>query len=167
MACAVRAYDRQYRRKYLDRWEECWADTRIHGATKRQIAAMLAEERPAPLPLPLEPFRYFQFGKRTVHLDGCVEVEAACYGAPPGCPLGRIGRREDALFLGPVGTGKSRLAQAIGQAAIQQGYRLLYRETHILTEELSHQNRPDSNLAEDRSASATALCSAGGGDKIT
>lgn len=32
-----------------------------------------------------------------------------------------IDRREDALFLGPGGTGKSHLAQAIGQAAIQQG----------------------------------------------
>ena len=48
-----------------------------------------------------------------------------------------IGRREDALFLGPGGTGKSHLAQAIGQAAIQQGYRVLYRETHILLEELA------------------------------
>src|SRR5712672_2184120 len=43
-----------------------------------------------------------------------------------------IGKREDALFLGPGGTGKSHLAQAIGQAAIQQGYRVLYRETHVL-----------------------------------
>jgi len=48
-----------------------------------------------------------------------------------------IGRREDALFLGPGGTGKSQLAQAIGQAAIQQGFRVLYRETHILLEELA------------------------------
>jgi len=32
---------------YLDRWEERWADTRIHGTTKRQVAAMFAEERPA------------------------------------------------------------------------------------------------------------------------
>jgi DNA replication protein DnaC len=48
-----------------------------------------------------------------------------------------IGRREDALFLGPGGTGKSHLAQSIGQAAIQQGYRVLYRETHILLEELA------------------------------
>jgi DNA replication protein DnaC len=39
-----------------------------------------------------------------------------------------IGLHEDALFLGPPGTGKSHLAQAIGQAAIQQGYRVLYRE---------------------------------------
>jgi DNA replication protein DnaC len=48
-----------------------------------------------------------------------------------------IGRREDALFLGPGGTGKSHLAQAIGQAAILQGYRVIYRETHILLDELA------------------------------
>jgi transposase len=69
---------------YLDRWEERWADTRIHGTTKRQVATMFAEERPALLPLPLEPLRYYQYGERMVHLDGCVEVEAAYYGAPPG-----------------------------------------------------------------------------------
>jgi hypothetical protein len=74
---------------YLDHWEERWADTRIHGTTKRQVSAMFAEERPALLPLPLEPFRYYQYGERTVHLDGCVEVEAAYYSAPPGW----IGRR--------------------------------------------------------------------------
>jgi DNA replication protein DnaC len=45
--------------------------------------------------------------------------------------------RGDALFLGPSGTGKSHLAQAIGQAAIQQGYRVIYRETHILLDDLA------------------------------
>jgi len=74
---------------YLDHWEERWADTRIHGTTKRQVAAMFTEERPALLPLPLEPFRYYRYGERTVHLDGCVEVEAAYYGAPPGW-IGRL-----------------------------------------------------------------------------
>jgi transposase len=69
---------------YLDRWEARWADTRIHGTTKRQVATMFAEEQPALGPLPLEPFRYYRYGERTVHLDGCVEVEAAYYGAPPG-----------------------------------------------------------------------------------
>ena len=48
-----------------------------------------------------------------------------------------IDRREDALFLGPGGTGKSHLAQAIGQAAILQGHKVLYRETHILLEEVA------------------------------
>ena len=69
---------------YLDRWETRWADTRIHGTTKRQVAAMFADERPALGPLPLTPFRYYRYGVRTVHLDGCVEVEAAYYSAPPG-----------------------------------------------------------------------------------
>jgi transposase len=69
---------------YLDRWTERWADTRIHGTTKRQVAAMFAQERPHLRPLAVEPFRYYQHGMRTVHLDGCVEVEAAYYGAPPG-----------------------------------------------------------------------------------
>jgi len=48
-----------------------------------------------------------------------------------------ITKREDALFLGPPGTGKSHLAQAIGQAIIQQGYKVLYRETHTLLDELA------------------------------
>ena len=48
-----------------------------------------------------------------------------------------IARHEDALFLGPPGTGKSHLAQAIGQAVIQQAYRVLYRETHTLLDELA------------------------------
>ena len=74
---------------YLDRWESRWADTRIHGTTKRQVAAMFAEEKTHLLPLPLEPFRFYQYGQRVVHLDGCVEIEAAYYGAPPGW----IGRR--------------------------------------------------------------------------
>ena len=74
---------------YLDRWEEHWADTRIHGTTKRQVAAMFAEEKTALRPLPVEPFRYYQYGERAVHMDGCVEVEAAYYSAPPGW----IGRR--------------------------------------------------------------------------
>jgi DNA replication protein DnaC len=48
-----------------------------------------------------------------------------------------IAQREDALFLGPPGTGKSHLAQAIGRAAILQGYRVLYREAHALLEEIA------------------------------
>ena len=48
-----------------------------------------------------------------------------------------VAQHEDALFLGPPGTGKSHLAQAIGHAAIQQGYRVLYREAHALLEELA------------------------------
>src|SRR5271157_598621 len=84
---------------YLDHWEAHWADTRIHGTTKRQVAAMFAEERPALLPLPIEPFRYYQYGERTVHLDGCVEVEAAYYGAPPGWIGRQVGVQWDDLYV--------------------------------------------------------------------
>src|SRR5262245_14093209 len=48
-----------------------------------------------------------------------------------------VARHEDALFLGPPGTGKSHLAQAIGLAAIQQGYRVIYRETHTLLSDIA------------------------------
>lgn len=48
-----------------------------------------------------------------------------------------VAQREDALFLGQPGTGKSHLAQAIGRAAIKQGHRVIYREAHVLIEELA------------------------------
>ena len=45
-----------------------------------------------------------------------------------------ITQREDAIWVGPHYTGKSYVAQALGQAAIQQGHRVLYREAHVLLE---------------------------------
>jgi transposase len=84
---------------YLDHWEERWADTRIHGRTKRQVAAMFAEEKPFLQTLPVEPFRYYQYGERTVHIDGCVEVEAAYYGAPPGWIGRKVNVQWDAMFV--------------------------------------------------------------------
>ena len=48
-----------------------------------------------------------------------------------------IAKHEDVLMLGPPGSGKSHLAQAIGHCAIQQGHRVLYREAHTLIEELA------------------------------
>jgi hypothetical protein len=82
---------------YLERWETRWADTRIHGTTKRQVAAMYEEEKPHLLPLPIEPFRYYQHGERTVHLDGAIEVEAAYYHAPPAWLGRRVSVQWDAL----------------------------------------------------------------------
>ena len=52
------------------------------------------------------------------------------------------GAREPGL-LGPPGTGKSHIAQAIGRAAIQQGYRVIYREAHTFLEELAEATLAD------------------------
>ena len=84
---------------YLDRWETNCADTRIHGTTKRQVAAMFAEEKPFLQSLPIEPFRYYQHGQRVVHLDGCVEVEAAYYGLPPGWIGREVPVQWDEIFV--------------------------------------------------------------------
>ena len=48
-----------------------------------------------------------------------------------------VAQHEDGLFLGPPGTRKSHLAQAIGFAVVQQGHRVLYREAHTLVDELA------------------------------
>lgn len=70
--------------RFLFHWETTIADTRIHGTTKRQVRALFEQaERPALLPLPLEPFPLFEEGRRTVHRDGHVEVARAYYSVPP------------------------------------------------------------------------------------
>lgn len=85
--------------RHLDEWTERWADTRIHGTMKLQVAAMFAEERPSLLPLPAEPFRYYQHGVRVVHLDGCIEVAKGYYGAPPGWIGRQVHVRWDTLCV--------------------------------------------------------------------
>lgn len=51
-----------------------------------------------------------------------------------------VAPREDALLLGPPGTAKSHLAQAIGTGATQQGDRVPYRDAHTLIEEIVDAN---------------------------
>ena len=141
---------------YLDRWEERWADTRIHGTTKRQVAAMFAEERPALQPLPLEPFRYYQYGERTVHLDGCIEVEAAYYGAPPGW----IGRRVQVQW----NTSQVRLIDPLTGQLLREHLRQ-QRGGHRIQEQDRPQRTPSStqqllHRAATAGAHIGALCQA-------
>ena len=48
-----------------------------------------------------------------------------------------IAQHEDALFLGPPGTGTRHLAQALGRAAIHQGHTVLYDEAYALIEAIA------------------------------
>jgi len=68
---------------HLDRWDERWAMTRIHGTTKRQMRVMFEEEKPFLQSLPLTRFEYYRICQRTVHFDGHIEVDGAYYSAPP------------------------------------------------------------------------------------
>lgn len=69
--------------KWLMDWEERWASRRVHGRTKRQVQEMFLEEKPHLKKLPLQSFRYFEQGVRTVWDDGCVEVKRSFYSALP------------------------------------------------------------------------------------
>ena len=48
-----------------------------------------------------------------------------------------IDAREDALLIGPPGTGKSHAAKALAALAVNRGYKVLYREAHQLIEDIN------------------------------
>jgi DNA replication protein DnaC len=48
-----------------------------------------------------------------------------------------IDEREDALFIGSPGVGKSHIAKALALLAVQRGYTVFYREAHVLVEDIS------------------------------
>jgi len=64
---------------------------------------MFSEEKPSLQVIPLEPSSYHQYGKRTIHIDGCVEVDAAYYGAPPGWIGRQVDVQWDAMFVRLLG----------------------------------------------------------------
>jgi DNA replication protein DnaC len=58
--------------------------------------------------------------------------------------LAFIERREDVLFLGPVGVGKTFLACALGHSACRAGHKVLFlRSDHLLR--MIHQSRADNS----------------------
>jgi transposase len=69
--------------RFLAQWESAVADRRIHGTTRRQVAACFEEEKPHLQALPAALFPYYQEARRSVHRDSYVEVEKAFYEAPP------------------------------------------------------------------------------------
>ena len=44
--------------------------------------------------------------------------------------------KENALLIGKPGTGKSHIAKAIALLAVERGYKVLYREAHMLIEDI-------------------------------
>ena len=70
--------------RHLAEWERTIADTRIHGTTRAHVGQVFTRiERPALLPLPLEPFPLYEEGRRKVHRDGHVEIRRSYYSVPP------------------------------------------------------------------------------------
>ena len=60
-----------------------------------------------------------------------------------------IEQREDALLIGSPGVGKSHIAKALALLAVQRGYKVFYREAHVLIEEI-HQARELGELRKYR-----------------
>lgn len=48
-----------------------------------------------------------------------------------------IDAHDDALLIGPPGTGKSHAAKALALLAVNRGYKVLYREAHQLIEDIN------------------------------
>jgi DNA replication protein DnaC len=64
-------------------------------------------------------------------------------------------RRENVIFCGPVGVGKSFLAQALGHAACRAGYRVLFSRSDLLLKTLAR-SRADNSF--DTVWSTATLC---------
>lgn len=114
---------------WLCHWEERWAAPRIHGRRKRQVLEMFREERPHLRSLPLEGFRYFKAGTRTVDDSGLVQVEGSYYAALPAPLHSEVKVRiyaNEIEILDPLGQLLRRHAKAErkGQFVLDEGDRI-------------------------------------------
>jgi len=60
-----------------------------------------------------------------------------------------IDQREDALFIGSPGVGKSHIAKSLALLAVQRGYTVFYREANVLVDDI-HQARELGELKKYR-----------------
>jgi DNA replication protein DnaC len=60
-----------------------------------------------------------------------------------------IDAREDGLIIGSPGVGKSHIAKSLALLAVQRGYTVIYREAHVLIEDI-HQARELGELRKYR-----------------
>jgi transposase len=103
---------------WLAHWEERWAAPRIHGRKKRQVLEMYREELPHLRALPLEGFRYFKQGIRTVDDAGLVQIDSAYYAALPAAPHSQVTVRvfeRSIEILDPSGNVLRRHETALGK----------------------------------------------------
>ncbi len=63
--------------------------------------------------------------------------------------------REDALLIGAPGLGKSHIGKALAQLAVQRGYKVIYREAHVLIDDI-HQARELGEIRKYRALLKTA-----------
>ena len=114
---------------WLAHWEERWAAPRIHGRKKRQVLEMFREEQPHLRPLPLEGFRYFKPGVRTVDDWNLVQVDGSFYAAhpaPPGSQVHVRGYAREIEILDDLGRVLRRHARSErkGRCVLEEGDRI-------------------------------------------
>jgi transposase len=70
--------------RFLRHWNRRWAQTRIHGSTKKQVWQMFRDvESPLLQAMADSSFEWFEIGQRKVDVDGFIELRSRFYAVPP------------------------------------------------------------------------------------